>query len=678
MDKKRVIIIGGGFAGVKCAKTLCKKLPKKEFEIVLFNRENHMVFQPLLAEVVGASLDAESIAAPLRQMLKGVLCRTEEVQNINLEESYVEFESWDGSTRKMSYDHVVIACGGDVNLGMMPGMADHAFPMRTIGDAIALRAHICQQLERAEVCDDPTKKRWLLSFVVVGGGYSGVEAAGEINDLIRSSHKYYSNIEEEDLSVTLVHSQNQILPEIGPQLREFARKKMQQAGIKILLNSRVKVATAEGVGLTDGREISAATVVCTIGGTMSPVVKRLNANKEKGRLVTDPDMRLPSHKNAWAIGDCAIVPNAYDGKPSPPTGQFAERQGKQCAENIARTIKGKTTKPFYFKPLGQLCSIGGHTAVAELFGIKLSGFLAWFVWRGVYLFKLPTWSKRIKVGLDWAWQLIFPRDLVHLKANTTERVCRAYYQPGDYFFREGDPAMNFYVIETGEVEVVKEHAGKEEVLAVLGAGSFFGEMALINNKPRSASCRARTAVEVTVIGRNVFTQISNSLAPLKKLLADTVKRRSKLLWQNLPAAEEVLAKLSVMDVAEPVPKKLLKTSDTLEQVVALFEAGEEDFFFVSDDGKSLDGIVTLTDVLRALESRTTEVARVGQFCNIPLAVCATDTALIAAQTMRDNGFKWMPIISDKQSRILVGWIKAQTLISKVLHKRVLARGATAG
>src|SRR5574341_1517550 len=231
MASSRIVIIGGGFAGVKCAKTLRKKLPLDQYEIVIFNRENHMAFHPLLAEVAGASINPESVAAPLRQMLPHVSCRTEAVQRIDLDHNYVEYESHDGHRRQLAYDHVVIACGGAVNLGMVPGMADHAFPLKTIGDAMALRAHIMQQLEKAEVCDEAARKRWCLSFIVVGGGYSGVEAAGEINDLVRDSLRYFHNIRPEDIVVTLVHSRDQILPEIGTNLREFARVKMQQAGV---------------------------------------------------------------------------------------------------------------------------------------------------------------------------------------------------------------------------------------------------------------------------------------------------------------------------------------------------------------------------------------------------------------------------------------------------------------
>jgi NADH dehydrogenase len=238
-------------------------------------------------------------------------------------------------------------------------------------------------------------------------------------------------------------------------------------------------------------------------------------------------MRIRGFKNAWTIGDCAHIINTYNNKPSPPTGQFAERQGQQVAESIVRVLHGQETHPFYFKPLGQLCSIGGHNAVAEILGMRISGFIAWFLWRSVYLLKLPSWPRRIKVGFDWAWELVFSRDLAHPKANQTERVSKAYYRPGDYIFHQGEPGINFYIIEKGEVEVLRSDGEEKstEVLAVLGSGDFFGEMALVDNQPRNATIRARTPVEVVVMGRNVFTQISGSLTPFRNLLAEAVKLR---------------------------------------------------------------------------------------------------------------------------------------------------------
>src|SRR5262245_44266390 len=234
----RVVIIGGGFGGVKCAKALRKQLSPAECEIVVFTRENHMVFHPLLAEVAGASIEPDAVAAPLRQFLRDVQCRTESVTGIDLAGRRIDFEAIDGRRGSLAYDHVVIACGRSVNLGSVPGMADHAFALKTVGDAMAIRAHVIQQLELAECSDRPDVRRRALSLIVVGGGYSGVEVAGEINDLVRSSRRFYSRIAEGDVSVTLVHSGKQILPEIGEDLREFALKKMEKAGVTVLLNSR--------------------------------------------------------------------------------------------------------------------------------------------------------------------------------------------------------------------------------------------------------------------------------------------------------------------------------------------------------------------------------------------------------------------------------------------------------
>lgn len=669
MPKKRIVIIGGGFGGVKCAQTLSGQLRGGDAELILFNKENHLVFSPLLADAVGSSLSLDDVIVPLRQLLPGVQCRTEEVRNIDLAGSRLEFEGHDGQPRFLDYDHVVVACGNISNLNVVPGMADHAFPLKTVGDAAVLRSHILQQMEKAEVCDDPVKRRWYLSFVVVGGGYSGVETSGEINDLVRSSLRFYANIREDDVSVTLIHSRDQLLPEISPPLREFARKKMEKAGVTMKLNARVQLATGEGVGLKDDF-VHGGTIVCTIGSTIAPVVARLDTPKEKGRLLTEPDMRLSGCANAWAIGDCACIINAQDGQPSPPTGQFAERQGRQCARNIVRVISGEPTRPFAFKVLGQLCSIGGHSAVAELFGLRLSGFWAWFTWRGVYLFKLPSWSRRIQVGFDWAWLLVFPRDLSCIKTDVTDRISHAHYEPGDYIIRQGEPPSGFYVIEQGEVEIVRPSSENPagEVIATLGAGNFFGEGALINNQPRTASVRARTPLEVVVMGRNVFTTISKSLAPLRQALAAALTRRSSAPWQARPAVLAALRGFHLADFIEPAPTPLLKPTDNLFEVTYQFARNPSDIFFVSSDGARLEGLITLTGLLHAQSNGFKPGTPLADFMTKdPSVLAATDTALIAAAAFQELNFKVLPVVADKESRRIVGVVRVRQLITRILQ-----------
>jgi NADH:ubiquinone reductase (H+-translocating) len=670
MARKRIVIIGGGFGGVKCAQTLRKELRPGDAEVVLFNKENHLVFSPLLADAVGSSLNLLDVVVPLRQLLPEVHCRTEEVRNIDLSASRLEYNGHDGLPRQLEYDHLVLACGNVSNLNVVPGMADHAFPLKTVGDAAVLRTHVLQQLERAEVCDDEARRRWYLSFIVVGGGYSGVETAGEINDLVRCSRKFFSNIREEDVSVTLIHSRDQLLPEISPKLREFAREEMQKAGVTIRLNARVQLATGEGVGLKDDF-VRGGTIVCTIGSTTAPVIEKLEALKEKGRLLTEPDMRLVKRVNAWAIGDCAHIINAEDGLPSPPTGQFAERQGRQCAKNLARLIRGEPTRPFSFKVLGQLCSIGGHSAVAEMFGFKLSGFLAWFTWRGVYLFKLPAWSRRIQVGFDWAWLLLFPRDLSHIKTDVTDRVAHAHYEPGDYIVRQGESPTSFYVIERGEVEIVRSSPEKPdgEVIATLGAGNFFGEQALLSNQPRTASVRARTPAEIVVLGRNVFTTISQSLAPLKVALTQALTRRSASFWTQRPEAMRVLRELKLADFIEPAPAPVLKPTDTLLDAMRVFARHNPDFFYVSTDGTALDGVITLTDLLRAQgQGLPADTPTTAFMSKTPVAITQADSVLVAASAFREHGFKYLPVVADLQTRRIIGFVRARKLMASVMQQ----------
>jgi len=669
MQTKRVVIVGGGFAGAKCAYTLRKGLAKKDYQIVLFNSENYLVFQPLLAEVVGASINYDSVAVSLRQMLPGVHCRTEDITKIELDNNTICYECSDGKTGQMRYDQLVISCGSVVNLGVIPGMADHSFPLKTVGDAIALRFQIMRQLENAEVCEDTELRRWYLSFIIIGGGFSGVEVAGEINDLVRESRNYYSNIRSENICVTIIHSRDQLLPEVSSKLRDFTKEKMEEAGIRVVLNTRVAFVTPQGVGINNDTIIKGATVVSTVGNAISPLIAKLDIPKEKGRILTEPDMRVKGRDSVWAVGDCANIVNSYDGSTSSPTGQFAERQGRQAALNIINVLNGKETKPFRFKPIGQLCAIGGHNAVAELLGLHFSGSVAWFMWRTVYMFKLPSWSHRVKVGFDWAWDFFYSRDLAHPKANQTERISRAHYQPGDYIFLEGDPGTNFYVVESGEVEVLKNLAiGQEQKsLAILGPGDFFGEMALIDNRPRNASIRARTPVEVLVMGREVFKQISSALAPLRDILAEAVKRRGVNLWERFPKAYEALDRQPITCFIAPHLSNLNPDS-TLEE--ALNHLGNDfvDFCIVIDDENNLRGIITEEDFLRAVDSGFNRHSRVREFMKSdPVFVTVNDTSTSVAATMRDHGLKWIPVVENFENRKFKGYVKFDKIMNFVLQ-----------
>jgi NADH:ubiquinone reductase (H+-translocating) len=407
---KRLVIVGGGFAGITLAERVEHLLPPG-WALTLISQENFITYNPLLPEVVGASLLPGHVVAPLRQMIHTSSVCMARVSEIDLEARQVHYLG--EGTGIVAYDQLVIACGVQANLDLVKGMANHALPLKTLGDALFLRNRIISRLEAAELQADVTARRWLMTFVVIGGGFSGVETAGELVDFIFASLKYYPRIRREDVRVVLLHSQDRLLPELPASLGNFAFRKMQMHGLEVRLNARAVRIDDRAVTLGDGELIAAGTVICTIGTMPHSLVSALPIAKERGRIVTNPDMSIPGLDGVWALGDCAAVPNARDGKISPPTAQFADRQARQLARNIAMKLRGRPTQPFSYQPKGQLSSIGHNKAVAQIYGIKLSGFIAWLMWRGLFLLKIPTLARKTRLFLEWNWAMLFPPDISH-------------------------------------------------------------------------------------------------------------------------------------------------------------------------------------------------------------------------------------------------------------------------
>ena len=667
------------------AKTLRGKLSPSECEILLFNSENHMVFHPLLADVAGASINVDAAATPLRQMLPKVDCRTERVQRIDLAASEIVFDDGRGVFNRLHYDHVVIACGAESNLSIIPGMTEHAFAFKVMRDAIDVRQHIVSQMEQAEATRDPQRRRWHLSFIIVGAGFSGVEVAGEINELVRSSTRFYHNFRKEDVVVSLIHPKDHILPEVAPTLAEFAKKKMEKAGITLVLNTRAVAASHEGVKLNDGRLLTGATIVCTIGTATSPLVQYLDVPKEHGRILTQPDMRVQGHTNVWALGDCALIINAYDNKPSLTTGQFAERHGRQAALNLVRVLKGEPTRPFSFKALGELCSIGGYQAVAEMFGMHISGFLAWFLWRSVYLFKLPTWSRRFKVALDWTWDFIFPRDLSFLNSDTAKQFTHAYYRPGDFIQRQGDPARVFSVIEEGQVEVSISDApdAPEKIVAVLGKGDFFGSAALLENRPHQTSMRARTVVRLRQASGALFSEMAGSFAPLREVLANAVTRDSGELWRRLPEAKPILDREPLASFLDPLPGSPLRKDVSLGDAIKCLRESTAGQLVVLDEKNHLWGKLDRRDLYQMvarisvipLDKRDTVSQRKLTDFLAPDPVCVTlqDSPFVAVGTMLQHRTAWLPVVRSLEDAEPVGYVREERIADFILHKVATAK-----
>jgi NADH dehydrogenase len=259
-------------------------------------------------------------------------------------------------------------------------------------------------------------------IVIIGGGSSGVEVAGQMRELMERTRRFYPQLESDRVRIVVVQRGERILPELNASsLSDFALSKMRQQGIEVRLRAQAKEITASRVVLASGEQIEAGTVVCTVGAAPNPLIKTLGLTLDRGRLKVEPDMRVTGTPNVWALGDCALVPSAYDGKPSPTTAQFATRQAKQLAANLCRVLQGEPTKPFSYRPLGELASIGHRHAVADILGVRLSGFLAWVLWRGTYLAKIPTLARKIELAIDWAWELLFPPNIVRCSCRRRQR-----------------------------------------------------------------------------------------------------------------------------------------------------------------------------------------------------------------------------------------------------------------
>jgi NADH:ubiquinone reductase (H+-translocating) len=412
--KKRIVILGGGFGGVYAAIQLEKLLARQSaVEVCLVSRDNFFLFTPMLHEIAASDLEITNIVNPLRKLLHKVEVLVGDVNEIDLPNKRVLIShGYRNDSQQVDYDHLVIALGSITNFYNLPGFTELALAMKSLPDAIRLRAQILRHLEEANSECNSSDRQSLLGFVVAGGGFAGVETVAALNDFVREALPFYPDLCEDMLRVMLVHSGPVILPELGESLGRYTQKVLARRGVEVRLNSRVKSMTENSVFLVDSVAIPSRTLVWTAGTVPSPLIFSLPCTKERGRICVNQFLQVSDWPDVWAVGDCAFVPDIRNpGKSHPPTAQHAIREGRVVAKNIAAVLLGHRLKPFSFRTIGLLASIGRRTGVARIFGFNFSGFLAWWMWRTVYLSKLPGLDKKIRVAFDWTLDLLFPKDV---------------------------------------------------------------------------------------------------------------------------------------------------------------------------------------------------------------------------------------------------------------------------
>ncbi len=428
----RIVILGGGFAGLATARKLERLLRPGEAKLTIVSRENFSLFTPMLPEVGSGNLETRHVVTPVRAQLRRTEFMLGDVLGIDLAQRKVEVEHTILGTRQtVGYDHLVLALGSVTSTFNLPGVEEHSLPYKTLEDADRLRNHVIAMLELADVTHDPAERQRLLTFVFVGGGFTGVEAAGEMADFFRSSMRFYPSLSHDQIEIVLVEGGPKLLPDLQDGMGEYSAKALSRRGIRVMTSTLVASADARCLTLRDGRRIETATIVWSAGVKPSPVVAELAiATGRGGSIPVRDDFSVPNYPGVWALGDCASIPSP-DGKTFPATAQHAIREGPALAHNIVSSLRGEPTKAFAYTSLGIMASLGARRGVAGLQGkYLLTGFLAWLLWRSYYLARLPGLDRQFRVAFDWTLGLIFPRDIAELRVYSQLAARRAAREGG--------------------------------------------------------------------------------------------------------------------------------------------------------------------------------------------------------------------------------------------------------
>ena len=414
----RIVVVGGGYVGMYTALQLQKKLRRGEADVTVIDPQSHMTYQPFLPEAAAGSIEPRHVVVPLRKVLRKCHHLTGRVTKISHADRELTVELAAGHVSTISYDVLVVAPGSVARVLPVPGLAECGIAFKTVGEAIYLRNHVLSRLDAASTTIDPVLRRRLLTFVVIGGGYAGIEALAELQDMARYATRYYEHIEPEDLRWVLVEAAGRIMPEVGPKMGLYTVERLIEAGIEVFLDTRVKSMEGGHVVLDDGTEFDADTIVWTAGVKPNPMLENTDLPRDpRGRVECTAALQVVGMPDVFSAGDCASVPDLSKDDPeakTSPSAQHAVRQAKVLGDNIVAYLRGRKLTQYKHSYAGSVASLGLYKGVAEIYGIKLRGVVAWFMHRTYHVSRMPTWNRRIRIIIDWSTALLFGREVVAL------------------------------------------------------------------------------------------------------------------------------------------------------------------------------------------------------------------------------------------------------------------------
>lgn len=540
MKKTKVIVIGGGFGGAFAAKELAKR-GGKHLDIELISDRNYFVFQPLLPEVAAGTINAQDAVTPLRLLLPGIKIRLADVKTIDTNKQTVTIlQGRKRILQDLDYDHLIVASGQVTDLSLFPGFSQHSLKMKDLADAYKLRNHIIQCMELADVTRFDEIKRMALTFVVAGGGFSGVETLGEVLEMVQRVRKFYPNIKEEDIKAIIIQRGDSLLQEMPKKLGRYATEQLKKRGAEVMLNTGIESATATTVRTDKGDVIPAMTIVTTIGNGPSEFVKMLPFDLMRGKIRTNEYLQVDGHHNIWALGDTAAIPLPSEKADTeiesqhyaPPTAQFAVQEAKQLAINLIAASKGTTLSPFAYTPKGMMASLGAYKGVVQMGRFRITGLIAWLLWRGLYIGMLPHFSTRLRVALNWLFDYFMPRTIVQMAHAETSALKQSHYCEGEVVYERGELIPGFFIVLSGKFKLSITTQNGQVVETILNEGDHGGDQVIKASHLTLGKLENIEKGELMFIGRDDFTRLNQAIPVINEHLSKNANQYIKDLLQS--------------------------------------------------------------------------------------------------------------------------------------------------